>query len=143
MWRARPCGGLGSARARPSAAGTRARADDSDVGVEGVGETLLRFVESFCLFGGEAAPPLCRARAPLAARARAPGTRGARRKILGVRLTRGRRREGAKTNEKKKNDDEKEKAAVRFLSVEQATLLELAARARRRARCDPLVKGRD
>ena len=108
--------------------------DDSrttrDVGVEDVGETLLRFVESFCLFGGEAAPPLCRALAPLAAETARARDEALRRKILGMALHADGAREGTKTNDEKKNDDEKEKAAVRErFSVEQATLLELVARA--------------
>lgn len=106
--------------------------DDSrttrDVGVEDVGATLLRFVESFCLFGGEAAPPLCRALAPLAAETARARDEALRRKILGMALHADGAREG--TNFEKKNDDEKEKAAVRErFSVEQATLLELVARA--------------
>ena len=117
--------------------------DDSrttrDVGVEDVGETLLRFVESFCLFGGEAAPPLCRALAPLAAETARARDEALRRKILGMALHADGAREGTKTNDEKKNDDEKEKAAVRErFSVEQATLLELVARApRRRPARDP------
>lgn len=106
--------------------------DDSrttrDVGVEDVGATLLRFVESFCLFGGEAAPPLCRALAPLAAETARARDEALRRKILGMALHADGAREG--TNFEKKNDDEKKKAAVRErFSVEQATLLELVARA--------------
>jgi len=100
--------------------------DVSRVGVEDVGETLVRFVESFCLFGGEAAPPLCRALAPLAAETARARDKALRRKILGMALDADGAREGTKENEK--NDDDKAAVRERF-SVEQATLLELVARA--------------
>ena len=100
--------------------------DVSRVGVEDVGETLVRFVESFCLFGGEAAPRLCRALAPLAAETARARDEALRRKILGMALDADGGREGTKENEK--NDDDKAAVRERF-SVEQATLLELVARA--------------
>ena len=85
--------------------------DDSrttrDVGVEDVGATLLRFVESFCLFGGEAAPPLCRALAPLAAEARARQGRGAAAQNPGHGLTRGRRSRRNELREKKRRRKKK------------------------------------
>ena len=94
--------------------------------VEDVGATLVRFVESFCLFGGEAAPPLCRALAPLAAETARARDEALRRKILGVALDADGAREGTKDDEK--NDDDEAAVRERF-SVEQATLLELVARA--------------
>ena len=110
-------------------------ADDDDGGgdvsrvsrVEDVGATLVRFVESFCLFGGEAAPPLCRALAPLAAETARARDEALRRKILGMALDADGAREGTKDYEK--NDTHDEAAVRERFSVEQATLLELVARA--------------
>ena len=95
--------------------------------VEDVGATLVRFVESFCLFGGEAAPPLCRALAPLAAETARARDEALRRKILGMALDADGAREGTKDDEK--NDTHDEAAVRERFSVEQATLLELVARA--------------
>ena len=95
--------------------------------VEDVGATLVRFVESFCLFGGEAAPPLCRALAPLAAETARARDEALRRKILGMALDADGAREGTKDDEK--NDDVHSAAVRERFSVEQATLLELVARA--------------
>ena len=117
--------------------------DDSrttrDVGVEDVGETLLRFVESFCLFGGEAAPPPPRA---LRRRGgdRAPGTSAAAQNpghgLHATALEKER-------NERRKKRRRKRKAAVRErFSVEQAT----SGAGERAAAAVPardFVKGRD
>ena len=128
------------ARVRPPRGRGGRLADDSRRRRRDVGATLS-LVESFCLFGGEAAPPLCRALAPLAAETARARDEALRRKSWAWPYT---RTALEKERTRKKNDDEKKSGGSRRFSVEQATLLELVARAAAAApRVIPLVKGRD
>ena len=93
--------------------------DAASRGVGG-GDALVRFVKTHCLFAGEAAPALCRGLAPLAAETARARDEALRRKIMGVALA------GSDGGARSRGDGD---ARRERFSVEQATLLELVARA--------------
>lgn len=97
--------------------------DDKHAGVGG-GEMLFRFVESFCLFAGDATPPLCRSLAPRAAETARLRDDALRRKIMGMCVG------GDRDVRLEIENDTRDDTSLRErFSVEQATLLELVSRA--------------
>ena len=101
--------------------------DDDDkhkhAGVGG-GEMLFRFVESFCLFAGDAAPPLCRSLAPRAAETARARDDALRRKIMSMCVA-----GDGEVRVEIENDARDDTSLRERFSVEQATLLELVSRA--------------
>ena len=110
-----------------------ANAEDSSSfrGVGG-GDALVAFVKTHCLFAGESAPPLCRGLAPLAAETARAKDEALRRKIMGMVV------DESTVDESAVREREGSLRTRERFSAEQATLLELVARAAAEApRSDP------